>query len=186
MAGPANKKPKMTWARLANDPSISANELPRIAAAFGLSKPKAKPTAKAAKASKAGMKKAFDKPRTKVTATAKKKKAVSAAADPSPKANVKSKAKAKTTTARKPKTTTTTRYKVKGEKQRKPASTRGEQGLRTALGAKKRTGRQPGERVVWGGGSAADVGTRQPKKGESRGKKYGREVIKRMGRMRGW
>jgi len=36
----SKKKSKMTWARLANDPSISKSELPRIAAAFGLSKPK--------------------------------------------------------------------------------------------------------------------------------------------------
>ena len=32
-------KSKMTWAKLANDPTISANELPRIAKAFGLKKP---------------------------------------------------------------------------------------------------------------------------------------------------
>ena len=32
-------KSKMTWARLANDPSINKSELPRIAKAFGLKKP---------------------------------------------------------------------------------------------------------------------------------------------------
>ena len=38
MAKPKTKS-KMTWAKLANDPSISKTELPRIARAFGLKKP---------------------------------------------------------------------------------------------------------------------------------------------------
>ena len=33
------RKAKMTWEKLANDPSISKSELPRIARAFGLKKP---------------------------------------------------------------------------------------------------------------------------------------------------
>ena len=37
-----SKTSKMTWAKLASDPTISKLELPRIAKAFGLTKPKAK------------------------------------------------------------------------------------------------------------------------------------------------
>ena len=36
---PKQKTSKMTWAKLANDPSISKAELPRIARAFGLTDP---------------------------------------------------------------------------------------------------------------------------------------------------
>ena len=37
-----SKTSKMTWAKLASDPTISKLELPRIAKAFGLTKPEAK------------------------------------------------------------------------------------------------------------------------------------------------
>ena len=39
---PKQKTSKMTWAKLANDPSISKAELPRIARAFGLTDPSKK------------------------------------------------------------------------------------------------------------------------------------------------
>jgi hypothetical protein len=38
------RKSKMTWEKLANDPSISKSELPRIARAFGLKKPEDAPS----------------------------------------------------------------------------------------------------------------------------------------------
>jgi hypothetical protein len=148
---PGKDKSKMTWARLANDPSISKSELPRIAAAFGLSKPKAKPTAKAAKASKAGMKKAFDKPRTKGVSKA-GRKPVRASAEMGAMATTKT--KSKTTTTKKPKKTTTTRELYKHKViPAKPSR---------SLGKAGRSKAQPERReLVYGGGSLADTGTRQ-------------------------
>ena len=155
MAGPADRKPKMTWARL-KELGIKDNEIHRVAAAFGISEPKAKakPTAKAAKASKAGMKKAFDKPRKKGVSKA-GRKPVRASAEMG--ATATTKTKSKTTTTKKPKTTTTTRelYKHKVTPAKPSRS----------LGKAGRTKAQPARReLVYGGGSLADTGKRQKRR----------------------
>jgi hypothetical protein len=49
--GSKKKSSKMTWNRLKNDPSISKNELPRIAKAFGITPPKGWDAKKTTKAS---------------------------------------------------------------------------------------------------------------------------------------
>ena len=65
----SKKKSKMTWARLANDPSISKSELPRIAAAFGLKKPKGPGLRLKGEESSTPKKSNTDQRRRKTTAT---------------------------------------------------------------------------------------------------------------------
>ena len=71
----AGGKGRMTWERLANDPSISKAELPRIAKAFGLSKPKAKaatPRRASAELGATSKKKVTTRPKAKATTTRRK------------------------------------------------------------------------------------------------------------------
>ena len=157
MAGPADRKPKMTWERL-KKLGIKENEMERIGKAFGLSKPKAKTETKP---------KAKPKSKAKAKAATPRRASAELGATSKKKVTTRPKAKAKTTTARKPKTTTSTREMYKHRVvPAKPSR---------SLGKAGRTQAQPERReLVYGGGSLADTGARQRRRQGVAGGRPGR------------
>ena len=142
------RKAKMTWEKLANDPSISKSELPRIARAFGLKKPEDVPDV-AKRSRTEGSKPATVQKRSRTEGVTKK---VAAPKKAAPKATAKSRMKAAFSKPR----TKLSAEKPKAKPKAKAKSTRTPTRMATGTegGFEEGTYRQRVKRVQAPGGKA--------------------------------